>query len=79
MSKLNKDVSPLCEICKTEEDTSYLLYDCKIVKPIWEKVGSFLNFDIAWKIIVLGFFHETNEKTWTLNNLLAFITFILFK
>ena len=34
VSKLNKDVSPLCEICKTEEDTRHLLYECKIVKPI---------------------------------------------
>ena len=49
------------------------------VKPIWQKVGSFLNVDIAWKLIVLGFYHETNEKTWTLNNLLAFITFVLYK
>ena len=34
VSKWNKDVSPLCEICKTEKDTRHLLFDCKIVKPI---------------------------------------------
>ena len=79
VSKWNKDVSPLCEICKTEEDTKHLLYDCKMNKSIWQKVNSFFNFDITWKIIVLGFFYENNEKVLLLNNLIAFITFIMYK
>ena len=79
VSKWNKDVSPLCENCKTEDDIRHLLYDCKIVKPIWQKVGSFLNVDIAWTLIVLGFYPETNEKPWILKNLLAVISFVLCK
>lgn len=81
VSKWNKDVSPLCEIhvCKDEENITHLLYDCKIIKTILEKVSSFLKFDIAWKIIVLGFYNEISDKTLLLNNLIAFITFSMYK
>ena len=79
VSKWNKDVSPLCEICKDEENIEHLLIDCKIIKTIWEKVSSFLKFDITWKIIVLGFYAEVSDKTLLLNNLIAFITFSMYK
>jgi hypothetical protein len=42
VNKWNKDVSPLGEICITKEDIKHLLYDCKIVKSIWEKINSYL-------------------------------------
>lgn len=74
MSKLNKDVSPLCVICNDEENIKHLLYDCEIIKPNWEKVNSFLKFDINWKVIVLRFYNEINKKTLLLNNL-KIITF----
>ena len=79
VSKWNKDVSPLCEICKDEENIKHLLYDCKIIKTIWEKVSSFLKLDVTWKIIVLGFYAEVSDKTLLLNNLIAFITFSMYK
>ena len=43
VSKWNKDVSPFCTFCNIEEDIKHVLYDCEIVKPIWEKLVPFLS------------------------------------
>lgn len=76
-----KDVLPFCTFCKLKEDIKHLLYnyDCEIVKPIWEKTSSFLKFTVTWKIIVLGFYNEVNEKTLVLNNLIAFVAYTIYK
>ena len=79
VSKWNKDVSPLCENCNTNEDIKHLLYECRIVKSIWEKINSYLKFDISWKTIVLGYYNEINEKTTFLNNFISFVCFCIYK
>lgn len=63
------------------EDIEHLLYNCEIVKPIWEKIGSYLMFTVTWKIIVpvLGFYNEVNEKTLVFNNLIAFVAYTIYK
>ena len=79
VSKWNKTVSPLCEVCNVNEDIKHLLYDCKIVKHFWERISMYLKFDVTWKIVVLGFYNEISEKTSFLNNFLSFISFTIYK
>ena len=38
-----------------------------------------VGFDISWKIILCGFFHEVNKKTLTYNNLISLIAFKIYK
>ena len=49
------------------------------VTHIWKKIGYFLKCDITWKTIVLGYFHEINEKTTLLNNLISFVSLYIYK
>mgnify|MGYP000527767340 FL=1 len=63
VSKWNKTVSPLCEVCNVNEDIKHLLYDCKIVKHIWERISIYLKFDVTWKIVVLCLYNLISEKT----------------
>ena len=58
----NKNVSPMCEKCKCIEDIKHLLYDCKLTTYIWQVVSLYFNFEITWKIIVLGFYNEVNSN-----------------
>lgn len=79
VSKWNKIVFLLCEVCNVNEDIKYFLYDCKIVKYFWERISMYLKFDVIWKIVVLGFYNEISEKIFFLNNFLFFISFIIYK
>ena len=37
VSKWNKTVSPLCDVCFVDEDIKNSLFECNIVKNIWQK------------------------------------------
>ena len=50
----------MCVFCNEICNTKHLIYDCKLVKPIWQSVGNILHFDIMWKHIVLGYFEVNN-------------------
>ena len=63
VSKWNKDVSPLCELCNVSEDSEHLLFSCTITSYLWEKIGILLKFNVSWKLIVLGFYVIYQRKT----------------
>jgi hypothetical protein len=79
VSKWNKDVSPVCEYCQTTEDCKHLLFDCEMTKFIWEKVERFFAFNINWKSLVLGFYHERNSKTKQLNNIISTVCYSIYR
>ena len=41
VSKWNKTVSPLCDICLVDEDIKHLLFKCNILRNIWQKIETF--------------------------------------
>ena len=79
VNKWNKTVSPLCEKCICIEDVKHLLFDCQLTTYIWHVIGLYFNFEITWKIIVLGFYNEINTKTIRLNNIISFICYKIYK
>ena len=79
VNKWNKTVSPLCEKCICIEDVKHLLFDCQLTTYIWQIIGLYFNFEITWKIIVLGFYNEINTKTIRLNNIISFICYKIYK
>lgn len=46
---------------------------------MWRKLGSFLLIDIKWKHIILGFYLEQNDKIESLNLLISFIAYKIYK
>ena len=79
VNKWNKNVSPLCEKCLCIEDVKHLLFDCQLTKYIWQVISIYFNFEITWKIIVLGFYNEINSKTIRLNNIISFVSYKIYK
>lgn len=79
LSKWLRDKGDNCHICKTIENTKHLLFECKNVEHIWRKLGSFLLIDIKWKHIILGFYLEQNDKIESLNLLISFIAYKIYK
>ena len=75
-----KQITPYCAICPSIiENNKHLIYECRNIKYIWKIVSAYLNFDIIWKHIIVGFFNETNEKVNILNNILSVIACRLYK
>lgn len=64
VSKWNRDVSPFCSFCNIEEDIKHVLYDCEIVKPIWEKLVPFLSLLLLGKLLYLDFTLKSTKKHW---------------
>lgn len=64
VSKWNKDVSPFCTFCNTEEDIKHLSYDCEIVKPILKKLVPFLSLLLLGKLLYLDFTMKSRKKHW---------------
>ena len=77
--KWNKNVSNHCPSCQTIEDTKHLIFDCKNVQLIWKSLEIYLKFKIKWKNVILGFFHEENKTTISLNYLLSYTAFYIYK
>jgi hypothetical protein len=49
------------------------------VQLIWKSLENYLKFKIKWKNIILGFFHEENKTTLSLNYLLSYTAFYIYK
>jgi hypothetical protein len=70
----------LCVYCKTvKENNEHLILKCKNVVHIWDIVQKVVNFDISWKTIAIGFYHEKNAKTLFFNLLTSIIACKIYK
>ena len=61
------------------ENTKHLLFECKIVRKIWENVEQIFNFQIQCKHIIIGFYHEVNSKTRFLNEFVSSVAYHVYK
>ena len=70
----------MCKLCKTNtEDNEHLIHLCDNVKNIWDITSRIVKFDIKWKHILIGFYHEHNKKIVTLNNFISTISTVIYK
>ena len=72
-------VCPVGPYCDTEESIEHLIFNCNLSKDIWRYTSDKVHFDITWKIIVIGFYSECNNTTYTFNNIFSFIAFKIYK
>ena len=79
VSKWNKSVFPLSDICLVDEDIKHLLFECNIVKTYMTKIEKKICLRITWKQIVLGFYDEHNSKTRKINNFISFVSYVIYK
>lgn len=67
VNKWNKDVSLLYHLCVTfvkqkKTQSIFFTMTVKLLNLFCRKLVFFSKFDIAWNIIVLGYYHDTNEQ-----------------
>ena len=75
-----KNIDKTCKSCQNEiENTMHLIFQCDNVKQIWNLLSKVLNFEITWKHIVLGFYHEKNKKSYMLNNIISYTACKIYK
>ncbi len=64
-----------CIYCNAEvHDCKHMLWDCKILTTLWQKVANVLGVNITWKNIVLGVKDERN-----INAIISMICYIIYK
>ena len=52
---MEPNISENCVFCNDLNTAKHLLFDCRKVKVIWQKIGDVMKLDIKWKHILLGF------------------------
>ncbi len=70
----NKSVSKNCNVCGKEETQMHIIYQCKIVKNIWSRVGNYIGTKITPEKILFG-----TNLTCTDNNLISHIAYSIHK
>ena len=80
LSKWKKDVDRNCNFCgNVIENNLHLILECQNVRKVWNTVEMVLEINIRWKHVVLGFFHEDNYKVRSLNFVISFFAFRIYK
>jgi hypothetical protein len=64
-----KNINKNCPYCGTNKSIEHLIFNCNLSKDIWRYISDKVHFDITWKIIVIGFYSECNNVTYTFNNI----------
>jgi hypothetical protein len=73
------NVAAYCRICVTLETCEHLIYNCSNVQSLWKLLSLYLNVDVQWKHIAVGFYFEKNRKTLDFNFIISFIAFKICK
>ena len=79
LSKLKQDTHSQCNICLINESSKHLIFECKNVTEIWNALGTFLKTNIKWKHVIVGFNYESNRKVITLNTLISYVAYRIYK
>ncbi len=79
LSKWKDNIDPKCTVCDELENIKHILYECNMVKDVWKYVGIYFNINLMWKHIVVGYFTVINEMTKTINLIISFIAYSIFK
>jgi len=74
VNRWNKACSANCKYCGILETPKHLLFECKRIKALWEKVGRILKINIAWKHIVIGV-NDTNTNSQIINMCISIVAY----
>ena len=79
LSKWNANKTSTCETCNKDENTKHLIFDCLNSIRIWEIISISLSIDIQWKHVIVGFYNERNKKCTSLNTLISYVAYRIYK
>ena len=73
INKWNSSVPSSCH-CGELETIEHLVFSCKRVQDVWQKIGQILKLNITWKCIVLGLEDHYASKINRARNMIITIT-----
>lgn len=76
---LRKKVHALCKICHVNETSKHLIFECENVVQIWYVLSLYHKIDKKWKHAIIEFFHEHNRKVISLETLISYVAYSIFK
>jgi hypothetical protein len=79
LCKWKTNISPICNVCNTNENIKHMLYSCCKATDIWDIIAKVVKVDIKWKHIVVGYFFEQNVTTVMLNWIISLSAYSIFK
>lgn len=79
LSKWKKETHALCKICHVSETSKHLIFECENVVQIWNSLSLYLKIDIKWIHVIIGFVHEHNRKVISLNTLILYVAYRIYK
>ena len=79
MSKWNANKISTCQTCNKDENTKHLIFDCFNSTRIWKIICKSLSIDIQWKHVIVGFYNERNKNCTSLNTLIFYIAYRIYK
>lgn len=74
-----KKTHALCKICHVNETSKHLIFECENVVQIWYVLSLYLKIDTKWKHAIIEFFHEHNRKVISLETLISYVAYSIFK
>ena len=79
MSKWKQDTHSQCNICLIIEPSKHLIFECENVTDILNALGNYLKTNVKWKHVIVGFNYEGNRKVITLNSLISYVAYRIYK
>ena len=69
-----------CKSCISQiQNAKHLMFECMNVQNVWKVASCWLNFDILWKHIVVGFYLDKSETTKIYNSFVSYIAYGIYK
>ena len=80
LNKWNSKVSRFCELCNEIETTEHMLYECNVIRNIWNSISNIVKINITWKSILCGFPGcDVTDKINILNYIICIVSYTIFK
>lgn len=78
INKWNANINKDCETCEKTDTIAHILYECKVISPIWKKVGNIIKTTVNYRDIVLGASSYDSKKREDKDTIISHIAYYLY-
>ena len=78
INKWNANINKDCETCEKTDTIAHILYECKVIRPIWKKVGNIIKTTVNYRDIVLGASSYDSKKREDKDTIISHIAYYLY-
>ncbi len=79
LEKWKKKCCSKCSLCGEQENIPHLIFECKLIRPLWRYVSNALRINISLEDVILGTQNHKQNDIITLNTCISVIVFIIYR